>query len=128
MKSRILLVEDNEQNRYLATFLLEQAGFTLVHASDGREAIEAARREPPDLVLMDIQMPEMDGYEAAQRLMEIDGCEKVPIVAVTSYAMAGDRARAMKIGFAGYIEKPIETTSFVETVRHFLPATKEVSS
>ena len=121
MKSKILLVEDNAQNRYLATFLLEQAGFTLVHASNGREALDAARREVPDLVLMDIQMPEMDGYEAARRMLQIGGCEKVPIVAVTSYAMAGDRARAINMGFAGYIEKPIDTAVFVQTVRQFLP-------
>ena len=127
MKSKILLVEDNAQNRYLATFLLEQAGFILVHASNGLEALETARQEPPDLVLMDIQMPEMDGYEAARRMLEIKGCENVPIVAVTSYAMAGDRARAMNLGFAGYIEKPIDTAVFVQTVRQFLPTEEEAA-
>ncbi len=127
MKSKILLVEDNAQNRYLATFLLEQAGFTLLHASNGLEALETARKEPPDLVLMDIQMPEMDGYEAARRMLEIEGCANVPIVAVTSYAMAGDRARAMNMGFAGYIEKPIDTAIFVQTVRQFLPTKEEAA-
>jgi two-component system cell cycle response regulator DivK len=128
MKSKILLVEDNAQNRYLATFLLEQAGFTLLHASNGLEALETARKELPDLVLMDIQMPEMDGYEAARRMLEIEGCENVPIVAVTSYAMAGDRARAMNMGFAGYIEKPIDTAIFVQTVRQFLPTKEEAAT
>ena len=127
MKSKILLVEDNAQNRYLATFLLEQAGFTLLHASNGLEALETARKEPPDLVLMDIQMPEMDGYEAARRMLEIEGCANVPIVAVTSYAMAGDRARAMNMGFAGYIEKPIDNAIFVQTVRQFLPTKEEAA-
>lgn len=125
MKPKILLVEDNEQNRYLTTFLLEQAGFEIIHASNGREALEIVQGASPMLILMDIQMPEMDGYEAAKRVMEIPGCERVPIVAVTSYAMAGDRGRALKMGFAGYIEKPIETSTFVATVRKFLPKPEE---
>lgn len=128
MKPKLLLVEDNEQNRYLATFLLEQAGFEMMQAHNGREALELVHRERPALVLMDIQMPEMDGYEAARRMMEIPGCEHLPIVAVTSYAMAGDRARALKMGFAGYIEKPIETTTFVSTIRRFLPKQEEAPS
>lgn len=128
MKPKILLVEDNEQNRYLATFLLEQAGLEVVHAPNGLEALAIAKENRPDLVLMDIQMPEMDGYEAARCLLQLPGCENLPIVAVTSYAMAGDRSRALKMGFAGYIEKPIETTSFVATVRQYLPNQEEVRS
>ena len=120
MNSTILLVEDNEQNRYLATFLLEQAGFRVLHAHTGCEGIEMAVREKPALVLMDIQMPKMDGYEAAHQLMMTQGCERIPIVAVTSYAMPGDRERTMAKGFVGYIEKPIETESFVSTIRRFL--------
>jgi two-component system, cell cycle response regulator DivK len=121
MNTTILLVEDNEQNRYLATFLLRQAGYRVVHAQNGCEGIEVAVRERPALVLMDIQMPKMDGYEAARQLMVTPGCEQIPIVAVTSYAMAGDRERALSQGFAGYIEKPIETETFVATIRRFLP-------
>jgi two-component system, cell cycle response regulator DivK len=121
MSATILLVEDNEQNRYLATFLLEQEGFRVVHARNGHEAIEAAIREKPALVLTDIQIPKMDGYEVAHQMRITPGCEEIPIVAVTSYAMAGDRERAIAQGFVGYIEKPIETETFVATIRRFLP-------
>jgi len=122
MSARILLVEDNDQNRYLTTYLLEHAGHTVLHASNGVGALEIAARETFDLVLMDIQMPEMDGYEAATRLREMPGLANVPIVAVTSYAMAGDREKALGLGFVGYIEKPIVTETFVEQVRGFLPS------
>ncbi len=120
MSSKILLVEDNEQNRYLATFLLENSGFTVFHAADGHQALELATRERPALVLMDIQMPEMDGYEAARRILSTSGLEKIPIVAVTSYAMAGDREKALGIGFAGYIEKPISTETFIAEISRYL--------
>jgi two-component system cell cycle response regulator DivK len=121
MSAKILLVEDNHANRYLATFLLENAGFHVVHAGNGREALEQAGAEQPDLILMDIQMPEMDGYEAAQAIRESVGLAEIPIVAVTSYAKAGDRERALKLGFVGYIEKPISTETFVAQIGRFLP-------
>jgi CheY-like chemotaxis protein len=120
MSVKILLVEDNEQNRYLATFIMEKAGHTVIHAHTGKEALDLAEREHPDLVLMDIQMPEMDGYEAAQRLKTTPGLESVPIVAVTSYAMVGDRERAMRLGIVGYIEKPISTETFLRDIGRFL--------
>jgi len=122
MSAKILLVEDNEQNRYLATFILEKAGHQVIHAHTGREALEIADHERPDLVLMDIQMPEMDGYEAAQRLRTMAGFEQIPVVAVTSYAMAGDQEKAMKLGFIGYIEKPISTETFLADIGRFLTA------
>jgi CheY-like chemotaxis protein len=121
MSAKILLVEDNEQNRYLATFLLEKAGHTVIHAHTGQEALNIVSTERPDLVLMDIQMPEMDGYEAAKRLRTMPGLEQVPVVAVTSYATLGDRDKAMQLGFVGYIEKPISTESFLSDVGRFLP-------
>lgn len=120
MSAKILLVEDNEQNRYLATFLLEKAGHTVVQAHTGKEALNLADKEKPDLVLMDIQMPEMDGYEAAQKLKTMPGLERVPLVAVTSYAMAGDREKALRLGFVGYIEKPISTETFLSDIGRFL--------
>ncbi len=122
MNARILLVEDNEQNRYLATFLLEGAGHTVLHAHDGRTGVALASSERPDLVLMDIQMPEMDGYEAARLIKSTPGLDQLPIVAVTSYALPGDRERALAIGFSGYIEKPIVTDTFVTQIEHFLPS------
>jgi two-component system, cell cycle response regulator DivK len=120
MSNRILLVEDNEQNRYLATFLLENAGYVVRHAPNGRLALEAAAAEKPDLILMDIQMPEMDGYEAARRLLATPGLSGVPLVAITSYAMVGDRERALSNGFADYIEKPIDPDLFIHQIRAFL--------
>ena len=127
MSHTILLVEDNEQNRYLATFLLEQAGHRVLHAPNGRAALESAEQLHPDLVLMDIQMPEMDGYEAASRMHGTPGLEQTPIVAVTSYALAGDRQRALDAGFAGYLEKPITPETFVSQVARYLLSPKTTS-
>ena len=121
MSAKILLVEDNGANRYLATFLLENGGFTVIHAANGIEALSQARLAQPDLILMDIQMPEMDGYEAARRLRDTPEIAQIPIVAVTSYAMAGDRERALALGFVGYLEKPIATETFVAEIERFLP-------
>ena len=122
MSTKILLVEDNAANRYLATFLLASHGFTVVHASDGVEALDRAHTEQPDLILMDIQMPRMDGYEAARRIKDTPALSGIPLVALTSYAMAGDRDRALAAGFAAYIEKPIVTETFVaEVSRHLSP-------
>ncbi len=120
MTARILLVEDNAQNRYLATFLLEGAGHVVHHAANGRTALELAASLRPDLVLMDIQMPEMDGYEAGRRLLADEGLKHIPIVAVTSYAMAGARERALQMGFRGHIEKPINPETFVAEINGYL--------
>jgi len=121
MSVKILLVEDNSTNRYLETFLLENSGFKVVHAANGREAITQAACELPDLILMDIQMPEMDGYEAARNIRAAPATAGIPIVAVTSYAMSGDRERALQLGFVGYLEKPISTDKFVAQIEQFLP-------
>lgn len=120
VKPKILLVEDNENNRYLAQFLLEREGFATEMTANGRQALEAARRNQPDLVVMDIQMPEMDGYETAERFKSDRTLQDIPIVGVSSYAMPGDRARALKAGFAGYIEKPINPDTFAQEVKKFL--------
>lgn len=119
MSARILLVEDNATNRYLATYLLEQHGYQVSHAADGEQALASAATERPDVILMDIQMPKMDGYEAARRIKEQEELRHIPLIALTSYAMAGDRQRAMASGFAGYIEKPFATETFaVEVGKH----------
>jgi CheY-like chemotaxis protein len=120
MKPKVLLVEDNENNRYLATFLLERAGFTVVAARNGREALALAARELPHLVVMDIQMPEMDGYETAARLKQEPALAQIPIIGVSSFVMPGDREKAMHLGFARYIEKPINSVTFGEEIRSFL--------
>jgi two-component system cell cycle response regulator DivK len=117
---KILVVEDNEQNLYLMVFILRQNGYRVVTARNGVEGIERARYEIPDLIIMDIQLPEMDGYEAAERIKSIDELRDIPIVAVTSYAMAGDREKAMDAGCSGYIEKPFNPVTFISEIKRFI--------
>lgn len=119
MNPTILLVEDNEQNRYLATFLLEGYGYKVVHAADGLRAIELAQTLLPDLIVLDIQLPTMDGYAVARALREMEPLRDTPIIAVTSYAMVGDREKALAAGCNGYIEKPINPETFAEEIAHF---------
>jgi len=126
MNAKILLIEDNEQNRYLTTFLLEARGHEVVHAKHGRDGIELAKQHSPALILLDIQLPEMDGYAVARALRAIPALMQVPIVAVTSYAMAGDREKALAAGCNGYLEKPIDPDTFGPVVESFLrPAGRE---
>lgn len=120
MRHRVLLIEDNENNRYLASFILEQIGLAVLVARDGREGVARAREERPDLILMDIQMPEMDGYEAARLLLADPETRGIPIVAATSFAMPGDKARALDMGFADYIEKPFDPESFADRILRLL--------
>ncbi|EDY19164.1 response regulator receiver protein [Chthoniobacter flavus Ellin428] len=120
MSAKILLAEDNAANRYLETFLLEKAGYTVIHAQNGAEALRLALADQPDLVLMDLQMPEMDGYESARRIHAEPRLAETPIVAVTSFAMTRDREKALQFGFAGYIEKPIRPQTFAAEISQFL--------
>ena len=121
MRGCVLLVEDNEVNRYLERFVLEKGGFQVISASNGREAIELARTHRPDLILMDIQMPVMDGYEATVQLKADAELRAVPVVALTAYAMPQEREQAMAAGCAGHIEKPIDTANFIAQIERFLP-------
>lgn len=116
MTRRILLIEDNEQNRYLATFLLERHGYRISVAVDGPSGVAAATALPPDLILLDIQLPGMDGHAVARALRLVPALAKTPIIAVTSYAMVGDRERSLAAGCDGYIEKPIDPLTFVATI------------
>lgn len=116
----MLLIEDNAQNRYLATFLLEQHGHRVLHAEDGLLGLDMAARLRPDLILLDIQLPGMDGHAVARALKSDPALSAIPIVAVTSYAMAGDREKCLEAGAEGYIEKPIDPDSFVAEVERFL--------
>lgn len=120
MKPKILLIEDNEQNRYLATFLLEKRGYQVLAALDGFQGIEMAEKEKPDLVLLDIQLPGMDGYEVARKLRQNPALSATPIVAVTSYAMTGDKEKTIAAGCNGYIEKPINPDTFGYEISRFL--------
>lgn len=117
MKRTVLLIEDNAQNRYLTTFLLEQHGYHVVCAADGPSGIAEALRLLPDLILLDIQLPGMDGYEVASALRERGELDQVPIIAVTSYAMVGDREKSLASGCDGYIEKPIDPETFVSQIK-----------
>jgi len=120
MKRKILYIEDNEQNLYLVTFILEKHGHEVHAATDGREGIDLAARIRPDLILLDIQLPRMDGYAVARQLRTNPDLATVPIVAVTSYAMAGDREKAINAGCDGYIEKPINPDTFLAQVEQHL--------
>lgn len=120
MNKRILLIEDNAQNRYLANFLLEARGWEMVHAEDGPTGVALAGQIDPALILLDIQLPGMDGYAVAQALRSDPKLQAIPIVAVTSYAMAGDRERCLAAGCNGYIEKPIDPQTFAEEVERFI--------
>ncbi len=119
MGARILIAEDDSQNLYLAKFLLERAGYTVLVAGDGEEAVSIARAEQPDLVLMDMLLPRMDGYEATRRLKAANGDQK--IVALTAYSMKGDREAILDAGCDGYIPKPIDPERFVAEVESYLP-------
>ncbi|MFQ5341559.1 MAG: response regulator [Anaerolineae bacterium] len=120
MKPTILVIEDNEQNLYLITFILEKNEYQVVQARDGREGIELAGRVRPALILLDIQLPVMDGYAVARELRNNPGLADIPIVAVTSYAMVGDRERILAAGCAGYIEKPINPDTFIAEIEQYL--------
>ncbi len=117
MTTRVLLVEDNEVNSYLVKFLLEQAGFVVDVATNGFEALDAARAQRPDLILMDIRMPVMDGYEATARLKADPALRDVPVVALSAHAMQQEKERALEVGCVANIEKPIDVSTFVSQVR-----------
>jgi two-component system cell cycle response regulator DivK len=121
VSAKILIIEDNEQNMYLLTFLLNRHGHVVLQACDGRQGIELAQKENTDLVLLDIQLPQMDGYAVAREIKAIQMLAGIPIVAVTSYAMVGDREKTIAAGCSGYIEKPINPDTFIEQISEFLP-------
>jgi two-component system cell cycle response regulator DivK len=116
----ILLVEDNERNLKLLRDVLDYAGFDVRVARTAEDGITLAASEPPDLVLMDLQLPGIDGMEALRRLRESPRTADIPVVAVTAQAMKDDRERALDAGFNGYIEKPISVRTFPDQVRRFL--------
>ncbi len=120
MQKKILVIEDNQQNMYLTTFMLEKQGYEVIQAWDGQQGIDAAVRAIPDMILLDIQLPEMDGYAVAKALKANPLLAMVPIVAVTSYAMAGDRERILAAGCNGYVEKPINPETFLAQIEQFM--------
>ncbi len=120
MKAKILAIEDNEQNLYLVTFILEKNGYEVIEARDGTTGVKLAIQEKPDLIIMDIQLPDIDGLEATRRIRTSEVNGEIPIVALTSYAMTGDREKALAAGCTGYIEKPINADTFIAEIERYL--------
>lgn len=118
----ILIIEDNEQNLYLETFILEKDGHVVTAARDGAQGIKLAEETRPELILLDIQLPVMDGYAVAEELRRNPALAGTPIVAVTSYAMTGDRESILAAGCNGYMEKPINPDTFLAEILSFLPS------
>jgi len=113
---RVLVIEDNENNMELITFILNSNGHETLRAINGTMGLEMARQEKPDLVLLDIQLPDISGTEVLRRLRRHEETATIPVVAVTSYAMAGDRERLLEAGCDGYIEKPIDPMRFMQQI------------
>jgi len=142
MKSKILVIEDNETNLYLIRFMLNKSGYEVIEAMEGQTGVELAAKEKPDLILMDIQLPDIDGLEATRRIRNAEcglrnkieegpyseseipnlksQIKRVPIIALTSYTVVGDREKALATGCTGYIEKPINPDTFIEDMKKYL--------
>jgi CheY-like chemotaxis protein len=119
-KPRVLIVEDNVDNYELVRFLLERAGYQVLSAANGVEGVDAAKREQPDLILMDLSMPEMDGWKATAHLKSDAETRLIPVLALTAHTLPGDRKRAIDAGCDGYISKPIKVASFDKLVATLL--------
>ena len=119
--AKILIVEDNEMNRDMLSRRLERRGFAIVMAMDGQQGVEMTRSEKPDLILMDMSLPVMDGWAATQAIKADPELSKIPVIALTAHAMAGDREKAMAAGCDDYDTKPIELPRLLEKIGKFLP-------
>jgi two-component system cell cycle response regulator DivK len=119
MRLKTLIIEDNEQNMYMLSFLLEKNNYEVAQAFTGSDGIKAAKVGLPDVILLDIQLPEMDGYHVAMELRKYPELKHIPIIAVTSHAMVGDREKAMASGATGYIEKPIDPDNFIQRMESY---------
>ena len=120
MAKTVLVVEDNELNMKLFHDLLEASGYNIVQTRNGLEAIDLARKHRPDLILMDIQLPEVSGLEVTKWLKEDDDLRSIPVIAVIAFAMKGDEERIRQGGCEAYLSKPISVTKFIETVKTYL--------
>lgn len=121
MGKRILVVEDDAQNSYLIRFILEKGGYAVVAVGDGAQAVEAASAESPDLILMDMLLPKMSGYDATRAIKADPDTAGVTVIALTAYSMKGDRERILEAGCDGYISKPIDPETFVSQMEEFMP-------
>ena len=128
MSARVLIIEDNPDNLELMTYLLRAFGHAVLAAVNGRQGLEVACREHPDLIICDVQLPEMDGYEVARRLKADGTLRNTPLVAVTALAMVGDRERVLAAGFDGYPAKPIYPETFVRQMEVYLRAEQQTTA
>ena len=117
---RILYIEDDYQNRVLVRRVLEASGFAVIEAENGKIGVQLAQKEGPDLILMDINLPEMDGFEVTARLKQLETLAHVPIVAMTANVMKGDREKTLAAGCDGYIQKPIDVDLLPDQISRFL--------
>ena len=121
MSKRILVVEDQEDNLQILRDLLTSAGFEIIEAKDGEQGVRAAMAERPDLILMDIQLPLLDGYEATRRIKADPALRAIPIIVVTSYALSGDEVEARKAGADAYVPKPYSPRQLLAKIKEYLP-------
>lgn len=120
MKRKILIVEDDTQSLYMLTFLLESNNYEVIQANNGADGIVKAKKNHPDAIILDIQLPEMDGYKVTRELRISDEVKNIPIIVVTSFAMIGDRNKAIEAGASGYIEKPINPDTFISQMEAYI--------
>ena len=125
MSKRILVVEDQEDNRRIVRDLLTNAGYEIVEAVTGDEGVALVKKEAPDLVLMDIQLPGIDGYEATRRIKAIPELGQIPVIAVTSYALSGDETIALEAGCDAYFAKPYSPRELLAKIREYLPSSED---
>jgi two-component system cell cycle response regulator DivK len=121
MSKRILVVEDQPDNRRILRDLLTSVGFEIIEAENGQEALEVVARERPNLILMDIQLPLLDGYEATRRIKADPALRAIPIIVITSYALSGDESKARAAGCDAYVTKPFSPRALLAKVREYLP-------
>jgi len=121
MSEVILVVEDHEDNRRIMRDLLTSAGYAIIEAVTGKQGVSAAETHCPDLILMDIQLPDFDGYEAVRRIKANPALRPIPVIAVTSYALSGDDSKAFEAGCDGYVSKPFSPRALLAKIREFLP-------
>ena len=120
MRKRILLVEDHEDNRRIARHVLSKGGYEVIEAETGTAGVEMAEKTRPDLILMDIQLPGLDGYEATRRIKANPALRSIPVIAITSYALSGDDQKAREAGCDDYLSKPVSPRVILEKVRAYL--------
>lgn len=117
---KVLIIEDNENNMYMMRFILSKLGHQILEARDGASGVDLAKASRTDLILMDIQLPVLDGYSATRRIREDEALSAIPIIAVTSYAMVGDKEKALAAGCTAYVEKPINPPEFIKILERFI--------